>query len=146
MLDLLKTLIDKVESLKGRKLVYVLLIVFVSFIIIGISVGYFINRGLNENENKNSANNTAVVTPKVEKTYYEGRVMHVNPLMYPGENISYSLDDSSGKTLFLLKSNDQKLTLAENLFVKVAGKVGKLSDGKTDILTVTEVVIKNASN
>jgi len=146
MLNLLKTLIDKVESLKGRKLIYVLLIVFVSFTVIGISVGYFISRGLKEDETKKSSGDTTVVTPKNEKTYFEGRVVYVNPLMYPGENVSYLLTDSSGKTLFLLKANDQKLALAENLYVKVTGKMEKLSDGKTEVLNVTEVVIKNASN
>ena len=146
MLKLLKTLIDKVENLKGKKLLYALIVVFVSFTVIGILVGYFINKGLNEDETKKGSGDTTVVTPKEEKTYYEGRVLYVNPLMYPGEKVTYLLTDSSGKTILLLKSNDQKLALAENLYVKVTGKMEKLSDGTTDVLNVVEVVIKNASD
>ena len=145
MLELLKNLYLKIEGLKGKKLIIVLAVVFVSFTIIGISVGYFMTRGLKENEKPKNSGST-FISPKSEKTYYEGKITYVNPQLYPLDDVSYALTDSSGKELFLLKADDQKLAIAENLNVKVTGRMEKLSDGKTDVLMVEEVVIKNVSN
>lgn len=144
MLDLLKRLYAKTEELKGRKLLIVLAFVFVSFTLIGIIGGYFTNRKLNNDEKSN--NQTQVVAPIEEKKYYEGKVLYVNPELYPLENVSYSLNDSSGKVLYFLRATDQKLSLAENLNVGVYGRVSKMQDGKTDVIDVSEVVIKNASD
>jgi hypothetical protein len=144
MLDLLKRLYAKTEELKGRKLLVVLSFVFLSFILIGILGGYYINQRLNEDEKNN---NQSQVTPPVEqKKYYTGKILYVNPQMYPLENISYSLNDSAGKVLYYLRSNDQKLSLAENLNVGVYGKVSKMQDGKTEVIDVSEVIIKNESD
>ncbi|MFZ2664203.1 MAG: hypothetical protein WAX66_02480 [Patescibacteria group bacterium] len=146
MLDLLKSFYLKVEGLKGKKLITVLIIVFISFIFIGILVGYLTSGGLKEDEKATGSNMPTVISPKDEKSYFEGKVTYVDPQMYPLENISYALTDFSGKEMFLLKSNDQKLSLAENLNVKVSGKMGKLNDGKTNVLFVEEVIIRNASD
>lgn len=146
MLDLLKSFYLKVEELKGKKLIIVLIIVFVSFILLGILVGYFITRELKEDEKITNTYTPTLVSPKNDKSYFEGKVVYINPQLHPQDNVSYVLTDSSGKELFLLKSNDQKLALAENLNVKVAGRMGKLSDGETDVLLVEEVIIRNASD
>jgi hypothetical protein len=144
MFDLLKRLYIKTEELKGKRLLVVLLFTFTSFTIIGIAAGYFINTRLNKDEK--SASQTQVTPPAEEKKFYEGKVLYVNPELYPLDRVSYSLNDSSGKVLFLLRVNDQKLALAENLNVKIYGKVSKSQDGKMDVIDVSEVVIKNASN
>ena len=146
MLDLLKSFYLQIEGLKGKKLIIVLSVVFISFIIIGIIVGYCMSKGLKENEKPKDTGDSTIVSPKDDKSYFEGKVTYVNPQLHPNENISYALTDSSGKELFLLKSDDQKLSLVENLNVKVAGKMGKLIDGKTDVLFVEEVVIRNVSD
>jgi len=146
MLDLLKSLYLQIEGLKGKKLIIVLSIVFLSFIFIGIIFGYFMSKGLKENEKPKDTGDSTIVSPKDDKTYFEGKITYVNPQMYPSDGVLFALTDSSGKELFLLKSDDQKLSLAENLNVKVTGRMGKLSDGKTDVLFVEEVVIRNASN
>lgn len=144
MSDLLKRLYVKTEELKGKKLLIVLAFAFISFTLIGILGGYFINRKLNKDEK--SSNQTQVATPVEERKYYEGKVLYVNPELYPLEQVSYSLNDSSGKTLYFLRSNDQKLSLAENLNVRIYGRVSKMQDGKTDVIDVSEVVIKNAAD
>lgn len=143
MLDLLKRLYAKVEELKGKKLVTVLAFVFVSFTLIGLFIGYFINLKLNKNE---TVNNQTQTVPVEEKKYYEGKVLYINPEFFPLENVSYSLNDSSGKVLYYLRANDQKLSLAENLNVRIYGRVSKMQDGKTDVIDVSEVVIRNASD
>lgn len=142
MFDLLKSLYIKTEELKGKRLLNVLIFVFISFTLIGIIGGYFINRNLNKDEKDSDL----LITQVEERKYYEGKVLYVNPEMYPLDNVSYSLNDSSGKTLYYLRATDQKLSLAENLNVKVYGRISKMQDEKTDVIDVSEVVIKNASN
>ena len=144
MLDLLKRLYAKTEELKGKKLLIVLASVFTSFTLIGVLGGYFINRRLNKDEKSNSQ--AQITLPVEERKYYEGKVLYSNPELYPLENVSYSLNDSSGKVLYFLRANDQKLSLAENLYVGIYGRVSKMQDGKTDVIDVSEVVIKNASD
>ena len=144
MLDLLKRLYAKTEELKGKKLLIVLAFVFISFTLIGVLGGYFINRRLNKDEKSNSQ--AQITLPVEERKYYEGKVLYSNPELYPLENVSYSLNDSSGKVLYFLRANDQKLSLAENLYVGIYGRVSKMQDGKTDVIDVSEVVIKNASD
>jgi hypothetical protein len=144
MFDLLKRLYAKTEELKGRKLLTTIVFIFVSFTLIGVIGGYFMNLRLNKDEI--SKNSTRPVNTVEEKKYYDGKVLYVNPELYPLENISYSLNGSDGKVLYYLRSRDQKLSLAENLNVRVYGLISKMLDGKTDVVDVTEVVITNASN
>lgn len=145
MLDLLKQFANKIEAIKGRKLLMLLIVLFVVFTIIGISIGYFTSGGLNKDEITQS-NDTGNEVTQIEKTYLEGKIVYVNPEFYPEDSVSYKLVDSAGKEIVLLKAKDQKLSIAENLNVKVAGKVGKLKDGKTDVMVVEEIIINNAAN
>lgn len=145
MLDLLKQFANKIEAIKGRKLLMLLIVLFVVFTIIGISIGYFTSGGLNKDEITQS-NDIGNEVTQIEKTYLEGKIVYVNPEFYPEDNVSYKLVDSAGKEIVLLKAKDQKLSIAENLNVKVAGKVGKLKDGKTDVMVVEEIIINNAAN
>jgi len=145
MPDLLKELFNKIEGLKGKKLVILLVVLFVLFTIIGLFIGYFTSGGLNENENNNpNTVNNSVIQP--EKIYLEGKIVYVNPELYPLDGVSYRLVDSSGADVVLLKSKDQKLSIVEGLTVRVSGKMGKLKDGKTDVMIVEEVIIKNAAD
>ncbi|NMB91315.1 hypothetical protein GYA37_00530 [candidate division WWE3 bacterium] len=146
MLSLLKSFYLKVENLKGKKLITVLILIFILFILVGILIGYLTSNELKESEKMEEPATPTIISPKNERSYFEGKIVYVNPEFYPLENVSYALVDSSGKQLFLLKSNDQKLSLAENLNVKVSGRMEKLSDGETNVLFVEEVIIKNASN
>jgi hypothetical protein len=144
MSNLLKNSYDKMEAIKGKRLIYLLLAVFVVFTIIGLSVGYLMSPKLNEDE-------TPVQTysgnlPKQEKTEASGKITYVNPEMYPMDEISYSLTDSSGKDIYLLSAKDNKLEISEGLYVKVVGTLSKLKDGKTPVLLVEEVIINNVSN
>ncbi len=144
MSNLLKNSYDKMEAIKGKRLVYLLLAVFVVFTIIGLSVGYLMSPKLNEDE-------TPVQTysgnlPKQEKTEASGKITYVDPEMYPMDEISYSLTDSSGKDIYLLSAKDNKLEISEGLYVKVVGTLSKLKDGKTPVLLVEEVIINNVSN
>ena len=141
MIVLLKNLYQKAEQLKGRKLYITCALIFVVFITIGLLVGYFTKPKLKVDENQNPDGN---VQPA--KKYYQGKVTYVNPGFYPDDKISYSLVDSSGKDIILLKSKDQKLTIAEGLVVKVSGTVSKTKDGKTNVLNVEELIIKSAPN
>jgi len=144
MSNLLKDSYDKMESVKGKRLVYMLLAIFVVFTIIGLSVGYLMSPKLSEDE-------TPVPTysgnlPKVEKTEASGKITYVNPEIYPMDEISYSLTDGSGKDIYLLSAKDNKLEISEGLYVKVVGTLSKLKDGKTPVLLVEEVIINNVSN
>lgn len=144
MPKLLKDLYIKVESLKGKKLVYTISILFLVFILVGILIGYFMTPKLSEDEIAGLPEE--ITSPSDPKKYYEGRITYVNPQLYPLDDVSYSLLDSSGKEILLLKSTDQKLSIAEGLFVRVSGRMGKLSDNKTKVLIVEEVLIKNVSD
>lgn len=147
MFDLLKDTYKSMESIKGKKLIYTLIGVFIAFTIVGISIGYLMSFTLNRDEkdgveeylsNKSSDGSRAIEA--------EGRITYVNPEMYPLDDISFSLTDPSGKELYLLKSDDQKLRIAEGLTAKVKGELKKSSDGQRDILVVEEVVIKSAAD
>ncbi|MFC1700452.1 hypothetical protein ACFLZ4_02310 [Patescibacteria group bacterium] len=142
MPDLLKNLYFNVESLKGKKLIYILVALFIVFIFVGVLVGYFMTPRLSKDE----MTGEDIVSPSSPKTYYEGRIEYINPEFYPLDDVSYSLVDSKGEQIFLLKALDQKLSIAEGLFVKVSGKMGRLKDKKTEVLIVDEIVIKNASD
>jgi hypothetical protein len=146
MSNLLKDIYNKTESIKGRKLVYTILVIFVVFTVIGISIGYLISPKLNDDEKVGPVEYYGGDGRDAETIEAEGRITYVNPEFYPMDDISYSLSDYSGKELYLLKSNDEKLSIAEGLFAKVVGKMGKLSDGRTDVLIVEEVIINSATD
>lgn len=144
MSNLLKDSYDKMESIKGKRLIYMLLAIFVVFTIIGLSVGYLMSPKLSEDETPVSTYSGNL--PKPEKIEASGKITYVNPEMYPADEISYSLTDGSGKDIYLLSAEDNKLEISEGLYVKVVGTLSKLKDGKTPVLLVEEVIINNVSN
>lgn len=129
--------------MSGKKTLILFIAIFVVFLPLGIVIGNVIKPKLNENEIPVSKESTQ---SKESSLYYEGKIEYLNPSFYPNDNISFSLVDGSGKQIILLKSKDQKLNIAEGLFVKAKGVVTKTKDGKSDVLNVSEVIIKNASN
>jgi len=147
MLNLLKDTYNRMESIKGKRLLYTLIAVFISFTIIGISVGYLMSLRLNQNENGDSLEYLSKSTSgEIEMIEAEGRIIYVNPEMYPLDNISYSLVDGSGKEIYLLKAKDQKLKIAEGLTAKIKGTLEKSADGQKDVFMVEEVIIKSAAD
>ena len=124
MFNLLKDFYIRAEALKGKRLFYTISIIFLVFILTGVLIGYFMTPKLSRDEMLNLTEETT--SPSDPKKYYEGRISYVNPQLYPLDDISYALLDSSGKEIFLIKSIDEKLAIAEGLFVKVSGRMGKL--------------------
>jgi hypothetical protein len=143
MFGLLKNIHNKSEQMSGRKVLIIFVGILVVFLPLGIVIGNIIKPKLNENEilvGKKETQGTQTVVS------YDGKIEYLNPAFYPDDKISFSLVDRSGKQVILLKSKDQKLNIAEGLYVKVKGVITKTKDGKSDVLTVSEVIIKNASN
>jgi hypothetical protein len=143
MFTLLRNTHDKFEQMSGKKILVLFTLIFIICLPLGIAIGNIINSRLKENE---MLLNQVSSQPKEVSTYYDGKIEYVNPGFYPNDNISYTLVDGSGKQLILLRAKDQKLVIAEGLFVKVKGAISKTKDGKSDVLNVSEVIIKNASN
>jgi hypothetical protein len=143
MFTLLRNTHDKFEQMSGKKILVLFTLIFIICLPLGIAIGNIINSRLKENE---MLLNQVSSQPKEVSTYYDGKIEYVNPGFYPNDNISYTLVDGSGKQLILLRAKDQKLVIAEGLFVKVKGAISKTKDVKSDVLNVSEVIIKNASN
>jgi len=143
MFTLIRNTHNKFEKLSGKKILILFVVIFVVCVPLGIVIGNSIKPRLNEDEML-----TTLKTPQVKEKpiYYDGKIEYVNPGFYPNDNISFALVDGSGKLIILLRSKDQKLTIAEGLLVKVKGAMSKTKDGKEDVLNVTEVIIRNASN
>ena len=136
-----KEVLDKVESIKGKKLVLYLIPLFILFVFVGIAVGNLIPGLLKKDEN-------TLDLDQIEKTQkksnqYQGKVVFVDPNFYPNDDISFYLENSSGETIILLKTNDEKLTVVEGLNVTVFGDLEKTADGKEDVLMVEKVIVRN---
>jgi len=144
MINLLKTLHDRAEEYKGKRLLVLLAIIFVIFALLGIFFGYIVSTytGGNITEKLSRESNVKDQTG----TIYEGRISYIDPNTYPNDNISYILLDKNGKQIILLRAQDQKLVVAEGYFAKVTGSVVKTIDGKKDVLEVAVVILKNVSN
>ena len=141
MFKLLKEAHDNAEELKGRRLYLFLTATFVIFLVTGLSLGYFVNVILNKYETSPIKNKqTSLNSP------YEGKVVFVDPKLYPDDQINYALVDNDGKEIILLKSKDQKLVIAEGRHVLVEGSLEKLQNGEKNFLLVERVVLKNDSN
>lgn len=141
MFKLLKKAHDNAEELKGRRLYRFLVATFVIFLVTGLALGYFISAVLNKNEISPAKNQK--ISPE---SPYEGRVMFIDPKLYPDDQINYALVDDNGKEIILLKSKDQKLTIAEGHHVLVEGSLEKLKNGEKNFLLVERVILKNGSN
>jgi len=143
MLDLLKDIHNKSEQMSGRKILVTFLVIFIVFLVLGIVIGDISSATLKESETQKL--NGGTITQEKQSTY-EGKIEYLNPAFYPNDNVSYELVGASGKQIVLLNAKDQKLSIAEGLFVKVKGTLSKTKDGKADVLNVSEVIIKNATN
>jgi len=135
-----KEIFDKIESIKGKKLVFYLIPLFIVFIFIGILVGNLMPKLLKKDEGLVvSPTNGAV---EKESTQYKGKVVYVDPHFYPNDDVTFYLEGENGKTIILLKTNDQKLTVVEGLSVIVFGEIEETMDGKEKILNVEKIVVK----
>lgn len=142
MFKLLKKAHDNAEELKGRRLYVFLVNTFVIFLATGIFLGYFVSVLLNKYEINRPTNAQNEPT----KTPYEGKVMFIDQKLYPDDQINYALVDDNGKEIILLKSKDQKLTIAEGHHVLLEGTLEKLRSGESSFLLVEKVILKNGSN
>jgi hypothetical protein len=117
-------------------------VTFLVFIVIGAIIGYFKPTNLNKNEQK------VVQDPSTmdQNVSYKGVVTNLGQNEYSAEKIDFALNDINGNEIILLRANDAKLSIAEGLFVTVTGRKTKTKDGKTDVLQVVEVVLKNDSD
>ena len=143
MIDLPNQITSSTETPERKSLYRLLTVVFVVFLIIGSLIGYATSSKLNKNEpNSNESTEVQTTAPAT----YQGIVTYLGEDMYSNDGVTFSLTDSRGEDIILLKSSDQKLSIAQGLFVTVVGKKGTTIDGKNDVLEVTEVTIKNGSN
>lgn len=130
-------------NLKGKNLIKLLVIIFVVFAFIGALVTYITSLKLNKNEPAPIANQEVVSTAPI---VMQGTVTFIGENAYPEDKISYSLTDVKGDDIILLRASDQKLSIAQGLFVNVKGRKVKTIDGKKDVLQVMEVTLKNGTN
>jgi hypothetical protein len=132
---------DYVKTLSGVRLFYFIAFCFVICLVVGLLIGYLFVMIKNPKQPITVDN----VTIPVEKQYYEGRVDFVDPRLYPGKDVSYVLVNAQGNVLFLLKSLDSTLQVAEGHNVKAYGSITKKTGSeKYDTLNVTKVVIKSS--
>ena len=117
--------------------------VFVSFVFIGILIGYYKETGLNGNE---AAPNEIISENANEDISYEGIVRYIGEGFYADDGISYVLTDISGNEIILLKATDDKLAIVEGLSVEAVGSLGKTKDGQNEVLFVRELLFKNATD
>lgn len=143
MPNLFKDLYNKAETLKGKKLAITLAVTFVTFLGLGVLIGYIINTNLNKNEIEDAYEQA--LTKQVEQSSFTGRVIFTNPINYPGEKISFFLEGQNGEKIILLKARDSKIEVVEGLDVTVKGEV-ELTKGGEQVLNVKEIIISNASN
>lgn len=144
MLNLLTNLHNKAEELRGHRLIFFLLGTFLIFSLVGFVIGGIINRNSIKNSNYDLSNLTLNIDNEIgtpEKVSFEGKITFVDPNLYPNDDISYTLVDSSGKEIVLLKAIDQKLVVSEGHFATVYGDISKTKDGKKDVLIVDKIVI-----
>ncbi|HSX39861.1 MAG TPA: hypothetical protein VLI92_04715 [Candidatus Saccharimonadales bacterium] len=144
MFNLLINLYNKLEQIKGRKLVILLLVIFIIFLAFGLSFGYITQILLNKTEQTKFVSTST--GQQIVARSFDGLVTYVNPNQYPADNVTYALVDANGKVVILLRSRDQKLVVSEGHNVRVKGIVEKSADGTKDILNVDEVIIKNGAN
>ncbi len=143
MIDLPNQITSSTENPERKSLYRLFIAVFIIFLVIGSLIGYITSSKLNKNE---PDPDESIETQTTASTTYQGIVTYLGEDMYANDGVSFSLVDSRGDAIILLKSNDQKLSIAQGLFVTVVGKKGTTIDGKNDVLQVTEVTIKNGSN
>ncbi len=143
MLNLLRQLNAKLESMEAKKLLVILVNIFLVFLFVGLIIGYIRDSRLKKDEMLTNTAPNASLTP--QKNSYQGRVMYLDPKQYEADGIKYALYDTKGNEIILLKATDQKLELLEGIFVTVRGDLVKAKVSKKNVLIVSEVIM-NAAN
>ena len=141
LLNNVKQAHESVEQVKGKRLLYLLLVVFVVFSVVGFGAGALWDFSFNAEQSANSTNETP------EEIFYEGKVIYINPQFYPDDNISYALVNSKNETIILLKGqspSDAKLAVAEGLWGKAYGQVVQTQNGEEDVLIVDKIVLSQS--
>ncbi len=143
MLTLLKEMNSKADNAYGqlkeqnKQKYFVLIIILIFFVFLGLG---FAGGALFSSSTDFGSEPTAVQTS--EELSYDGKITYVDPQLYSEEDVSYVLQDKSGKVTFLLKSRDQKLVVAEGQWASVYGTVSDSADGKEKVLTVSNIVLR----
>lgn len=126
-----------------KKLFFVLLNVFIAFLLVGLLIGYIREITLKKSEIRSDL--LPKTSTQASKNSFKGRVTYIDPKQYEVDGIRYALYDTKNTEIILLKTTDQKLDLLEGIYVEVFGTLQKTTDGKHNVLSVSEVVM-NANN
>lgn len=132
---------ELLSTSSNRRLARLLFYIFVSFVALGLTIGYVVGK-IGE---RNAAQQTPPQEVVEEQISYEGTITYIEPFLHSEDKISYVLVDKSGKDVILLKATDQKLEIAEGHYATFYGKKKVTSKGE-DYLLVDKIVIKNAAN
>ncbi|OGC47452.1 hypothetical protein A2886_03445 [candidate division WWE3 bacterium RIFCSPHIGHO2_01_FULL_42_13] len=132
---------ELLANYKGKSLTRLLIYIFITFLILGLSVGYVVGK---IGERKAAQEALSQKTP-TEQAFYEGTITFIEPRLHLEDEISYVLVDKNGNDIILLKAEDQKLEIAEGHYGTVYGEEDKTVKNE-DYLMVDKVVIKNGSN
>jgi flagellar basal body-associated protein FliL len=142
MIDLPNEITSSSVNPDRQRMYRVMSILLVTLLVVGGLIAYVNSIKLNKNESSSSDDSKTQSTAPVT---YKGIVTYLGEDMYANDGITYSLTNSNGDDIILLKSSDQKLSIAQGLYVTVTGKKGKTLNGESDVLQVTEVTL-NGSN
>ena len=132
---------DAPFKMRPKSKAYLIKLIGVVVILLGSAV-FVIDRLFTDFEPSSPVNIGDPITSEDTKNSLKGRIKYTNPANYPEEDISYKLVDKDGKDLILLKCEDEKLKVAENLSVEVRGLQTKTKAGK-NVLIVEEIIISN---
>lgn len=137
MSELLKNISNRAEEYKGRRLVKLLAIIFVVFLVLGLSAGFVVDM-LSPDEVP------LEVTDDADKNQgvYEGTITFIEPMLHVEDGISFILTDKADNDIILLKAKDQKLEVSEGHFATVYGEMRKTVTLE-DYLLVEKIVIRN---
>jgi hypothetical protein len=138
MFELLKNISNRAEEYKGRLLVKLLTIIFVVFLVLGLSVGFVVDR-LSPDE----VPLEVVEDAGKNQGVYEGTITFIEPMLHMEDGISFILTDKADNDIILLKAKDQKLEVSEGHFATVYGEMRKTVTLE-DYLLVEKIVIRNA--
>jgi len=140
MPDSPKQIYDKIEGIKGKKLVMYLIPIFILFVFVGFVIGNLMSGLLKKDEEIDWEKIDQI--PQKTSTSYKGKIVFIDPNFYPNDDISFYLESAAGETIILLSTSDEKLTVVEGLTVIVFGDVKKTNTGDEDVLMVEKVVVK----